>query len=296
MSSSTRSDGVSRQNSVDPWAGRAAAAADGNERRVARRLVDGVHFSAFGQELVFRALTEGIRWKEDSASRASFHVVRPESMDSIGRSARPCAARPRRGGTRCTRTRGARASRRRCRRRRRQACADGHDVDAAVERKTGLAALAVVAGAGLGWGARWAWRRKVARRPDGSVIYEIILRYSHPHPQNSPPALRERLRIRVQQPYLARRPHAVPVHLMRVRGHVQHQHLPFVARNSAVERPASAHESGGPRAARRRRPQRRLRRSACLAWRPPRPRLRAVPRAHDAHGAPPRSRSTPKAA
>ena len=160
-SSSTRSDGVSRQNSVDPWAEPSPPPPPTETNDASPDVfVDGVHFSAFGQEVVFRALTEGIRKMEDSSRyRASFHVsLDPESMDSdwpFGPTLRGApeawrdamyahARRARVSPTLLSAETKARGAWR----------VDGHDVDAAVasSAKTGLAALAVVAGAGLGLG------------------------------------------------------------------------------------------------------------------------------------------------
>ena len=159
-SSSTRSDGVSRQNSVDPWGGAAAAAAaDGNERRVARRLrrrrallrvragtrvscADGRHSKNGGQRIT-RVVSRVVRPRVHGLGLA----VRPDPA----RRARGVAGRDVRARARArvsptllsaeTKARGAWR-------------VDGHDVDAAVasSAKTGLAALAVVAGAGLGLG------------------------------------------------------------------------------------------------------------------------------------------------
>ena len=124
-SSSTRSDGVSRQNSVDPWAEPPPPPPPTETNDARPTSSSGVHFSAFGQELVFRALTEGIRkWRTAHHARR-FTSLDPESMDSDWPFGPTLRGRPRRGGTRCTRTRGARASRRRCFRRRRRREARG---------------------------------------------------------------------------------------------------------------------------------------------------------------------------
>jgi len=161
-SSSTRSDfGVSRQDSVDPWAEPSPPPPTETNDASPDVFVDGVHFSAFGQELVFRALTEGIQniQKKSSASRVPFHVsLDPESMDSdwpFGPTLRGApeawrdamyahARRARVVPTLLSAETKARGAWR----------VEGHDADAAVasSAKTGLAALAVVAGAGLGLG------------------------------------------------------------------------------------------------------------------------------------------------
>ena len=165
-SSSTRSDfGVSRQDSVDPWAEPSppppTETNDASPDASPDVFVDGVHFSAFGQELVFRALTESIQniQKKSSASRVPFHVsLDPESMDSdwpFGPTLRGApeawrdamyahARRARVVPTLLSAETKARGAWR----------VEGHDADAAVasSAKTGLAALAVVAGAGLGLG------------------------------------------------------------------------------------------------------------------------------------------------
>ena len=88
--------GVSRQDSVDPWAEPEVAASptkrgdDETQTQAPDVFVDGVHFSAFGQELVFQALTERIR-RTQTTVHAHAHTkepggdavlsLDPESMD-----------------------------------------------------------------------------------------------------------------------------------------------------------------------------------------------------------------------
>ena len=169
---STRSvSRVSRQDSVDPWAEPSPSppppppsastetpTETNDEKKSAPDVfVDGVHFSAFGQELVFRALTEGIRNMGDSRRFPSVSLD-PESMDSdwpFGPTLRGApeawrdamyahARRARVVPTLLSAETKARGAWR----------VEGHDADAAVasSARTGLAALAVVAGAGLGLG------------------------------------------------------------------------------------------------------------------------------------------------
>jgi hypothetical protein len=89
---SSHEEKVARQDSVDPWAEPSAAsptnasASETNASKAEDVFVDGVHFSAFGQKLVFQTLTERIR-----AYVSSFHetgktndtyTLDPELMDS----------------------------------------------------------------------------------------------------------------------------------------------------------------------------------------------------------------------
>ena len=88
VSSHEKKNGVARQDSVDPWAEPSAAesnasASEPNASASCTKdvFVDGVHFSAFGQELVFQTLTERIRAYVVSETNGT-HTLDPESMDS----------------------------------------------------------------------------------------------------------------------------------------------------------------------------------------------------------------------
>ena len=83
---------VARQDSVDPWAEPSAAAptnaaaSETNASKAEDVFVDGVHFSAFGQNLVFQTLTERIRayvssFHETGLTNGSY-TLDPECMDS----------------------------------------------------------------------------------------------------------------------------------------------------------------------------------------------------------------------
>jgi len=165
--------GVSRQDSVDPWAEPEVAASptkrgdDETQTQAPDVFVDGVHFSAFGQELVFQALTERIR-RTQTTVHAHAHTkepggdavlsLDPESMDPdwpFGPALRGApeawrdamVAHARRAlvapTLRAAET-GSRISWR----------VDGSDTDAANASSAirGLAALAAVAGVGVGVG------------------------------------------------------------------------------------------------------------------------------------------------
>ena len=163
-SSSTKHDGVSRQDSVDPWAEPSAPSPTNEENDASPDVfVDGVHFSAFGQELVFQALTERIRdavrtHARGVTTRGGDVSLDPESMDPdwpFGPALRgaPEAWRDKMVAH-ARRTRVAPTLRSAETKARSVWRVDGSDADTAnVSSATrGLAALAVVAGVGVGVG------------------------------------------------------------------------------------------------------------------------------------------------